>query len=168
MRDAIERLMHHSRTTTGKRMIRFTMVSIISTVISFTILFIVYGVFRLWTEVPSALFANLCGLVPSYQLNRRWTWGKSGRSHLLREVLPFWTASTAGIVFSVLAAAEARQYGIAHALDHAQRTALVLSANLGAFGLLWVLKFLFFNRLFHITPEAELERELRSPSPGNS
>ena len=168
MRDTVERLIRLSRTSTGKRMIRFTMVSVISTVISFTILFVVYGVFRLWTEVPSALFANLCGLVPSYQLNRRWTWGKSGRSHLFREVLPFWTASTAGIVFSVLAAAEARRYGIAHHLDHAQRTVLVLAANLGAFAVLWVLKFLFFNRLFHITPEAELERELKSSRPRDS
>jgi len=160
VRDAIERFIRVSKTSTGMRMIRFTMVSLITTVITFTILFLVYGVFRVWTEVPSALFANACGVVPSYNLNRRWTWGKTGRSHLLREVIPFWTASITGLIFSVLASTEARHLGISHHLNHVHRTALVLAANVGAFAVLWILKFLFFNRLFHITPEAELERGL--------
>ena len=155
MRETIVRLVRFSQTPTGNRMTRFTMVSITSTVITFTILFVVYGVFRLWTEVPSALFANLCGVVPSYNLNRRWTWGRTGRSHLRREVLPFWAASVTGIVFSVLAATEARRFGNAHHLDHAHRTVVILSANVGAFAVLWVLKFIFFNRLFHLTLEAE-------------
>lgn len=152
MRGLVERVVEVYRTPTGRRMIRFTMVSVITTVITFTILTIVYGVLRLWTEVPSALFANMCGIVPSYNLNRRWTWGRSGRSHLTREVLPFWTASVTGLIFSVLASEEARRFGISHHLDHIHRTVLVLAANVGAFAVLWVLKFLFFNRLFHITP----------------
>ena len=82
VRETIVRLLRASKTSTGMRMIRFTMVSMITTVITFTILFLVYGVFRVWSEVPSALFANACGVLPSYNLNRRWTWGKTGRSHL--------------------------------------------------------------------------------------
>ena len=75
-------------------------------------------------------------------------------------MIPFWVASVTGLIFSVLASTEARRIGISHHLNHVHRTVLVLGANVGAFAVLWILKFLFFNRLFHITPEAELERGL--------
>ena len=44
------------------------------------------------------------------------------------------------------------------------RTLLVLGANLMAFGVLWVVKFLVFNRLFHVSPVSE-DAELVEVSP---
>jgi putative flippase GtrA len=37
---------------------------------------------------------------PSYYLNRTWTWAKRGKSHLRKEIIPFWTMSLFGIGFS--------------------------------------------------------------------
>jgi putative flippase GtrA len=159
MVETLVRLWRLYHTPTGRKMFRYTMVSVISTAVSFGVLFIVYGVIRLWSEVPSTVFANVVATVPSYFLNRNWAWGKGGRSHVLREVVPFWVTCAAGIALSILAASEARHLGDVHHFHHFGRTVLVLSANIGAFGSLWVLKFLVFNRLFHVHPVAELEAQ---------
>ena len=143
------RLWRFYNTPAGKKMFRYTMVSVISTVVSTVVLLLVYGVFRVWTEVPSSLFANMVATVPSYYLNRSWAWGKTGRSHVRREIVPFWTLSIAGMLLSIVTESEARHIGIAHFQSHhLVRTVLVLGANFLAFGILWVLKFLAFNRLF--------------------
>jgi putative flippase GtrA len=149
----IVRLWHHRKTAEGKKMFRYTMVSVISTVVSFATLGLVYGVFRLWTEVPSTLFANAVAAVPSYYLNRSWAWGKTGRSHIRREVLPFWGLSIAGMLLSILTSSEARRLGVRYFNhDHLVRTAIVEGMNLFAFGVLWVVKFVVFQRLFRVAP----------------
>ncbi len=146
----LERFWRLYHTPAGRKMIRYALVSVVSTAVSFAVLGIVYGVVRLWSEVPSTVFANVVATVPSYYLNRNWVWGKRGRSHLLKEVMPFWAASIAGIVLSVFTSSEARHLGQTYFLnDHGIRTGLVEAANLFAFGLLWILKFLLFNKLFH-------------------
>jgi|HubBroStandDraft_4_1064222.scaffolds.fasta_scaffold194938_2 putative flippase GtrA len=151
MRGVIVRLWRLYNTPHGKKMFRYTMVSVVSTAVSTVVLLLVYGVFRLWTEVPSTLFANLVATVPSYYLNRTWAWGKTGRSHIRREIVPFWTLSIAGMLLSIGTESEARHIGLAHFQSHhLARTVLVLAANFLAFGLLWVIKFLAFNRLFKV------------------
>jgi putative flippase GtrA len=151
------------KTPEGKKMFRYTMVSVISTGVSFATLALVYGVFKVWTEVPSTLFANAVATVPSYYLNRNWAWGKTGRSHIRREVLPFWGLSIAGMLLSILTSSAARSFGIHHfEHDHLARTVLVEGMNLFAFGLLWVVKFIVFQRLFRgtvATSAGELEPE---------
>lgn len=139
-------------TPTGRKLLRYTAVSVSATVVSFTTLSMVFGVLRLWSEVPSVLFANAVAAVWSYNLNRRWAWGRSGRSHVLREVLPFAVMSFSGMALSTGAAAGAHHLAVAHQLGHLTRTALVLGANLAAWGSLWVVKFLVFNRLFSRPP----------------
>ena len=153
MRDAVERLWRYINTPNGKKMFRYTMVSVISTGVSTVVLLLVYGVFRWWTEVPSAVFGNVVATVPSYYLNRTWAWGKTGRSHIRREIIPFWTLALAGILMSVVTESGARHLGLTYfPHHHLARTALVLGANFLAFGILWVVKLLVFNRLFKITP----------------
>lgn len=133
----------------GKKIFRYSMVSVVSTGCSFLILLLVYGVFRVWTEVPSTVFANGMATFPSYWLNRSWAWGKSGRSHFMKEVVPFWTVAAAGIAFSMIGAALARHIGQTDHLGHITETGLVLLANVISFAIFWVLKLLLFNRLFH-------------------
>ncbi len=168
MREFVERLWAMYHTPSGKRMFRYTMVSIISTVISFTVVILLYGVFKVWTQVPSTLVGNLSGVLPSYYLNRNWAWGKSGKSHMTREVLPFWVASVIGILLGVAAGAEARHVSLSHHFGHFVNSVILLSANVIAFSVLWVVKFIVFNRLFHVTPEAEAEIALKAASPESS
>ncbi len=159
MKQTVARLWQLSRTPEGLKMIKFTMVSVISALTSLVVLTIVYGVLRLWTEVASVLFANLVAGVPSYILNRRWVWGKTGRSHLLKEILPFVVISVTGIGFSLFTAALAHNYADSHHLNHLVRTVLVLATNICSFGILWLFKFAILNRLFAQVPEVEVAAE---------
>lgn len=145
-----QRLWRWLHTPEGIKIFRYCMVSVITTGVSFFVLLLVYGVFRWWSEVPSTVFANVVAVFPSYWLNRAWAWGKSGRSNLAREVLPFWVMSGAGIAFSVVGAQLARSIGHSHHLSHIDQTALVLLANVLSFAVFWVLKLMLFNRLFHV------------------
>src|SRR6516225_2195501 len=144
------------------------MVSVISTAVSLVVIAIVYGIFHVWSEVPSTVFGNMVATFPSYWLNRKWAWGKHGRSHFWKEVVPFWTMAVAGIAFSILWASLARHWAIKYQLDHLQTTVLVMAANVMSFAIFWVLKLLVFNRLFqqelaefdeHLTHEEEEEEE---------
>lgn len=138
-----------SRSEAGRKAIKYTAVSVVSTVISQVAFVLVFGVFEVWGARGSAIFANVCGAVPSYYLNRNWAWGKSGRSHIWREVVPFWVLFVVGLVFSTWAAdyAHTHSRGI-H--SHVVHTAVVTCAYLGAFGVLWVAKFLIFNRFMFV------------------
>ena len=75
--------------------------------------------------VWATLAGNLIATLPAYQLNRTWTWGKRGRSHFRREIVPFWTMSFLSIAFSQLGAFWARHEEHAHAWSHLTNTALV-------------------------------------------
>lgn len=150
MPELLERLLLWLNTKEGKKILRYSTVSVISTGVSFSVLFLVYGVGRLWTEVPSTVFANAVATFPSYWLNRTWAWGKTGRSHLIKEVAPFWAMAALGITFSIVGASFARHLGATHDLSHVVRTILVLVANLMSFGIFWLAKLALFNRLFHV------------------
>jgi len=134
----------HSRA--GRRVLRYGMVSVVSVGVSMSVLFLVFGVFNLMGEVASTVFANLVAAFPSYYLNRNWVWGRSGRSHWRREVVPFWIMVVVGLVASMAAAWLAARAG--QALAHWEQTALVLAANIVTFGILWVAKLFLFGRIF--------------------
>ncbi|MGD0746902.1 MAG: GtrA family protein [Acidimicrobiales bacterium] len=132
----------------GRKIFRYTMVSVISTAVSLFVIALVYGVLHLWGEVESTIFGNAVATFPSYWLNRKWAWGKHGRSHFMKEVVPFWVMAALGIAFSIVGAALARHYAIKYNLDHFETTLLVLAANVFSFAIFWVAKMLVFNRLF--------------------
>jgi putative flippase GtrA len=152
-----EHLWQKRDTPQAKQLFRYSMVSVISTAVSFGVLAIVFGVLHLFGEIGSTVFANVCATIPSYYLNRKWVWGKGGRSHLLKEIVPFWCMSAFGIFVSIGGAAVARHFGIEHHLTHIQQTVVVLAANVASFGVFWILKYLVFNRLFHVHPLEELD-----------
>jgi putative flippase GtrA len=155
-----ERIVHlweKRETPEAVHLFKYTMVSVISTIVSFGVLFIVFGVLKLWGQVGSTVFANAVATIPSYYLNRKWVWGKGGRSHLTKEIIPFLSLSAVGIFVSIFGAAAAKQLSTVHHLSHLEQTALVLLANLASFGIFWILKFLIFNRIFHVHPLEELD-----------
>jgi putative flippase GtrA len=134
------------------KLIKYSAVSIISTAVSQVTLLLTFGVFHLMSEVPSNLAANILATVPSYTLNRRWVWGKGGKSHLWREVVPFWVLSFIGLGVSSLAVWGAGNFSDHHHLTHAATSVLVNAANLTSFAILWVGKFIVYNKLFHMAP----------------
>lgn len=162
MHDALVRLWRLYHTPQGKKLFRYTMTSVISTVVSAGVLLFLFGVLHLWSEVPDTVLGNAVATIPSYYLTRTWAWGKSGRSHLMAEVVPFWTVAAAGIAFSIVGAQLARHFGRAHHLGHLEQTVLVVGANILSFAVFWVLKLLLYNRIFrhHPVHDAEVEAHL--------
>ncbi len=156
MRGSVEKLWEFARSAEGVKLFKYTLVSAISALTSIVLLALIYGVLRLWTEVPSVLVADILAGIPAYFLNRQWVWGKSGRSHVWREVVPFFVVSITGIGFAIVTASLARNYADAHDLHHLARTVLVVGANIGAFALVWFAKYLFLNRLFREIADVEL------------
>jgi putative flippase GtrA len=156
---SLREIVEIARTPEGLKLVRYTAVSAISALTSLVLLTLIYGVFRLWDALASVLVANVLAGIPSYLLNRQWVWQKGGRSHLWREVLPFWVVSLTGIGFSLFAASVARDVANAHHLAHFPRTVLVVGANVSAFAIVWVLKFLILNRVFAQIADLELGPE---------
>lgn len=144
------------RSPEGRKLLRYSAVSVVSVITSAVLLTLFFGILRLGPEVPCTLAANVIAGGVSYVLYRRWVWRKGGRSHLWREVLPFWVMSFTGLGFALVAANLARNFSHAHDLRHLTRTLVVLGANYTAFGIVWLLKFLVLNKLFEQIAEAEL------------
>lgn len=119
-----------------EKQIRYSMVSVVAVVTGQTVLVICSAILDfspVWANVTSVMI----GTVPSYLLNRAWVWGKRGSHHFWREVAPFWFIALLGLGFSTLAVHLASGWSDA--------TPVVMAANLGAFGILWVAKFLFLD-----------------------
>jgi putative flippase GtrA len=111
---------------------KYSAVSVVNVVMGQGLLLLFHAVLGLesWT---SNILAVCISAVPAYYLTRAWVWGKRGRSHLTKEVLPFWGFALAGLLLSTLAV---------WAASSLSSNPLVPNlANIAAFGILWVIKF---------------------------
>jgi putative flippase GtrA len=147
-----------ARGDTGfNRFVRYSLVSGVAIVMSQVAILICTLIFHF-----SGILANTVGAVvatpASYELNRKWAWGKHGKSHLWREVVPFWTLSLIGFLASTGTVALADNLAKTHHIVGIGRSLLIMVASLLAYGIIWVLKFVVFNRLF-ATALAEVDDE---------
>jgi len=138
-------------TPDGKKMVRYAMVSVVAVPVSeigIALGLVVLGLSAGWANV----FGNSLGAIPSYYLNRTWVWGKGGRSHLVKEIVPFWTITVVGVVFAGWVGHVVGNWTKRHHWAGAGRVIVLLVANLAAFGVLWVAKYILFNKvLFKVT-----------------
>jgi putative flippase GtrA len=148
--DRLRSLYAWLHTHEGRKIFRYTMVSVISTIVSLTVIALVFGVFGLKSEVISTIIGNAVATVPSYWLNRRWAWGKTGRSHVMKEIVPFWTMAALGIAFSIVGASVAHHIGVKYNFSHLELTVVVLVANVISFAIFWVAKLMVFNKMFKV------------------
>ena len=129
-----------------RKLLRYGTVSVVSTAVSLSVLGLL-----VYTGAVPATWANVVatavGTVPSFELNRRWVWGKSGRRSLLAEVVPFAALSVAGLLLSTVAVAVAAAWAADAHLDAGMRTLLVEAANVAAFGSLWLAQFVLLDRV---------------------
>jgi putative flippase GtrA len=126
------------------RAVRYSLVSIISIVISQAVLVLAFGLGHLSARA-SNLMACIVATGPSYLLNRNWAWGKRGKSNLWREVVPFWSLAFLGLALSTWTTDVAGSIARQSQLSHLGATAIVALAALAAFGTLWIGKFVLFN-----------------------
>jgi cellulose synthase/poly-beta-1,6-N-acetylglucosamine synthase-like glycosyltransferase/putative flippase GtrA len=142
-----------------RKIVRYSLVSLISVAISQSVLVVAFGVLR-WTASLSNIVACAVATLPSYYLNRTWAWGRRGASRLWSEVVPFWALAFLGLAFSTWAADFGSTLARRAAVSHQTATTIVMASALLAFGVLWIGKFAIFNVLLF----AERPRHLREPT----
>lgn len=146
-----------ARARFDRRPVRYAMVSVVAVAVSQSVLLTTNGVLG-WSAISSNVTAVSIGAVPSYLLNRAWVWGKRGRNHFWREVVPFWALALIGLAFSTLLVAVAHRWN--------EATWVISLANLVAFGILWVVKYLVLDAiLFRVVPVDLDDAEPVEPAP---
>jgi len=109
-----------------------------------------------WNAVRANLASTMLVSIPAFLTNKYWVWGKAGRARIRREVIPFWVFTVAGWGLSTLAVALAADNTKEETFFH---LVAVLIASIAGFGVLWVLKYLFLDKLMfgpdHHTPYDE-------------
>jgi putative flippase GtrA len=139
------------------KLFRYASVSVATTALSLTVLSILVAVVHV-EAVRANVIATICGIGPSYYLNRRWVW-KHPESKWGRHVVPFWAMSLAGLLLSSISVHVADR--LASHLTADLRTVAILAANVTAFGTLWIVQFMIIDRLLFkkkktIAPESAL------------
>jgi len=126
-------------------------VSVITTMISVSILTFGTAVIGLAAWLANVV-ATSVATMPSYHLNRRWTWGRRDASNPVREVLPFWVLSFAGLALSTVAVGVADSWATAAGLAGSVHAATVVAAHLSGFGALWIVQFVLLDRVLFGRP----------------
>src|SRR5437867_8238170 len=98
-----EALRARARSPQGQKAIRYTLTSVVSVCVSQVFLAFFHAVIG-WSAFWANIWACAIATVPSYELNRKWAWGKRGKSHFWKEVMPFWALAFVGLAFSTVAA----------------------------------------------------------------
>lgn len=147
----VERLLSPARGTGAvHKFIRYSMVSAVAIGISQVTILVCTWLFHL-SGVASNAIGAVASTPASYELNRKWAWGKHGKSHLWREVVPFWSLTIAGLVASTGTTALADSELGSHHVIGLERSLIIMAASLFAWGVIWVAKFVIFNRLVFVT-----------------
>jgi putative flippase GtrA len=136
------------------KLLRYASVSAIATAVSLIIL----GVLVASGAAPPGwanVIATAAGTVPSFELNRRWVWGKRGRRSCGREIGPFCALSFLGLALSTIAVNAASNWATAAGLGVGARTLVAEAANITTFGTLWVAQFVILDRVLFRTRRSQ-------------
>lgn len=152
LRNLVPQVVLHQldRSETALKAFKYTVVSAVSVIVSQLVLFLAFGVFHLWSATTSNFVAVAVSAVPSYYMNRAWAWGKSGKSHFVKEIVPFWGLAFLGLLLSLWAVSAAEHFSIAHNYPHLKTAVIVNAASIAAFGVLWIGKFIIFNKILFV------------------
>src|ERR1700689_5691436 len=133
------------------KLLRYASVSAVSTATGLTVLGLSVGLLGApagWANVA----ATAVGTVPSFELNRRWVWGRAGRRSVKAEVAPFVALSFVGLALSTLAVHVAGAWADSRGWSSPARTMLVMATNLSTYGSLWVFQFVLLDRVLFRRP----------------
>ncbi|MDA8292123.1 MAG: GtrA family protein [Actinomycetota bacterium] len=155
VRTAVDRVREFRSTPGFAKLWRYATVSVISTVLTLGGLYLFFRVLKVGSAAESNVLASSIATVPSYYLNRTWAWGKTGRSHVMREVVPFWVIAAVSLVLSTVAVGVADREARLHLHSHVLETIAVEAANFGTYAVIWVGKFILFNKVLFVKPNPE-------------
>ena len=120
------------------KLLRYSGVSVIAVLVTQSCLWLGLAVIK-WPALAANIFAVTIGAVPAYLMNRSWVWGRRDSHSVREEILPFWLYSLLGLVMSTTLVALADIWFTS--------TAVLMLANLLAFGALWLGKFFVLEKV---------------------
>ena len=125
---------------------RYTLGSVVAVVTSEVAFIACYGSGLLGTT-PSSAVAFLAGAVPNYVLNRSWAFGQRGKVNVGREVVLYTFVSLASFGAAAIGTKWASHWAT-HVTDrHVLRTLLVATAYFVTQGVMFVAKFVVFQKV---------------------
>jgi len=122
----------------GARLLRYCGVSAVNVLTGMSTLAFCHAVLG-WSPVASSVSAWAVSTIPAYLLSRHWVWQQSGSHSMSAEIMPFWILALAGLAFSTLVV------GLVGTVTDS--TLVILLGNLGAYGVVWVVKYLVIDNL---------------------
>jgi glycosyltransferase involved in cell wall biosynthesis len=152
-RESRRTAVRHSRPAFPTRITRYAVGSLICLGVSeVTLLILILAGVQGWV---ASLLASAAGIIPGYPLNRAWTFGRRGRSHAWREILPYWVSAIAGSLFAALLVGLADPWA-KHVTSNQLAVALIdVGVYVVAYGVMWLLKFAYLDRMLFRPPDPE-------------
>jgi putative flippase GtrA len=135
----------------ARKLARYSAVSVATAVFGQVVLIALYAGLG-WAARPANVVAFVTAAVPSYWLNRTWTWGRTGRSHLLREVVPFWVVSAVGLALTTWTAGLGESWAEGLTSSRPAQALVVSATVVGTFAVVWVSKYVLFDRVLFAEP----------------
>ena len=133
---------------TGFRMLRYAGVSVMNVLIGQSLLYVFYAQMDI-SSGRANVASVLLSMIPAFLFSKRWVWKQEDNGLFGHDAVVFFTMTAIGLVASTLAVIVATRFSNADLAPNV--------ANLAAFGVVWVAKFVVLERL--IWPTAD-------PAPG--
>jgi putative flippase GtrA len=128
------------------KLARYAAVSAISTAVSLALLGLLVA-----TNATTAGWANvvatLVGTIPSFELNRRWVWNRTGHRSFGAEVGPFLALSFVELGLSTMAVSAAARWATAARFGTTAHTLAAEAANVATYGSLWIAQYVVLDRV---------------------
>jgi putative flippase GtrA len=137
------------------KFIRYSMVSGVAIVISEAVILVCTWAFGL-SGIAANTLGSIAATPASYELNRQWAWGKHGKSHLWKEVVPFWALTIVGFLASTGTTQLADTMAHRDHITGLARALAIMAASLFAWGVVWIVKFVVFNKLVFVVREVDI------------
>jgi len=131
----------------GAKLLRYCGVSAVNVLTGMSTLAFCHAVLG-WSPVESSISAWAVSTIPAYLLSRHWVWQQSGSHSVSAEIMPFWILALAGLAFSTLVV------GLVGTVTDS--TPMILLGNLGAYGVVWVVKYLVIDNLMWSHDDAQV------------
>ncbi len=147
----VSRIIQYLKSKQGATLMKYAASSVITTVLTWVIIIITFDIMKILSAGASSFVASACMIPPSYYLNRKWAWGKSGKSHLWKEIVPFWVIALTGLALATVSGEYAAV--LAHHITKSRNVATLFvgAANFMSYGILWSIRFVILNKLLFST-----------------
>ena len=136
-----------------RKQIRYLVASAASLTVAQAVLVVAFGIVG-WTAVTSNVASFIVATAFAYVIQRRWTWRRTDRSNLWREVVPFWAMAGIGLAASTIAVRAAASFAEENVTSRLVQTLAVVAASTATYGVLWMVKFLVLERYLFGRPSS--------------